>query len=448
MNIIDKIYKAGIVGAGGAGFPTHVKLNCKAEYLIVNGAECEPLIKTDQYIMRTKSVEIIKAMELIGKHIGAEYLVLGLKKKYEKEIDVLLDAIEILNSKVKLHYLENVFPVGDEQVLVYEVTNREVPPRGIPIDVGVVVSNVGTVANVYAAIEGKVETNKVITVLGEVQNPTLLEVPVGTKIEACLEHAGGVLQENSSIIIGGPMMGEILDLEEAKKRTVKKTDGAIIVIPKDHYLIDMGTTPMNKIVNRAKSACIQCTFCTDLCPRYLIGHPMRPHKIMRSLGNITPDNEVLKEAVLCCECGICELYSCPMGLSPRRVNAYIKSMLAREKISIDKADYKTHCETNRDFRQIPQTRLIARTNLRKYEKQVIASIKKIEVEEVDILLKQHIGAPARSIVEIGNCVKKGQLIAEIERGKLGANIHSSIDGVVVAVTESIKIRNTVQGVVI
>ncbi|MBN4056532.1 MAG: proton-conducting membrane transporter [Alkaliphilus sp.] len=447
MNIVDKIYKAGVVGAGGAGFPTHIKLNCKAEYLIVNGAECEPLIKTDQYIMRTKSMEIIKAMESIGKHIEAEHLVLGLKKKYKKEIEILKESIAKLNSKVELHYLENVFPVGDEHILVYEVTNREVPPKGIPIDVGVVVANVGTVANVCKALEDRVETHKIVTVIGEVKNPMLLEVPIGTKVETCLEFAGEVIKESCNIIIGGPMMGEILDIEEGKKRSIKKTDGALIVIPKDHYLVDMGTMSMDKIINRAKSACIQCTFCTDLCPRYLIGHPMRPHKIMRSLGNITPDNDVFKEAVLCCECGICELYSCPMALSPRRVNAYIKKMLAKEKVDINKEDFITHIEANREFRQIPQTRLLARTNLRKYEKQKIGELKRIEVSEVSIALKQHIGEVAKSIVAVGDSVKKEQQIGRVDKNKLGANIHSSIDGIVVSVTNEIKIRNAVQGVI-
>lgn len=127
MELIQKIFDAGVVGAGGAGFPTHLKLNCKVEYFIINGAECEPLLETDKYLMRTKSFEMIKAIEEVGKQVEADKLVLGLKRKYTKEIAQLQSAIKALNSKVTLFLLDNFYPAGDEQILVYEITERSIP---------------------------------------------------------------------------------------------------------------------------------------------------------------------------------------------------------------------------------------------------------------------------------------------------------------------------------
>ena len=116
MELLDQIYKAGVVGAGGAGFPTHIKLKCNVEYLLVNAAECEPLIQTDKYIMRHNAEKIIKALTLMAPLVGADKVIIAIKGKYEREIDVLQKAIQKLDSKVELFYLKSVYPAGDEQV--------------------------------------------------------------------------------------------------------------------------------------------------------------------------------------------------------------------------------------------------------------------------------------------------------------------------------------------
>ena len=152
MDILEKIREAGIVGAGGAGFPTNVKLNCKVDYFIVNGLECEPLLQTDKYIMRNFSEEIVYIAEEIGKLVEAKNVYIGLKKEYKKEIDALSKAISEWNSNVKLKLLDVFYPAGDEQTLVYEVTGKIIPPGGIPLNVGAVVSNVATLFNIYNAI--------------------------------------------------------------------------------------------------------------------------------------------------------------------------------------------------------------------------------------------------------------------------------------------------------
>ena len=139
MDLLRQIYDAGVVGAGGAGFPTHKKLSCKVEYFIINGVECEPFLMTDQYLMRNKGNEIVAAAALVGDSVGASHIVFALKKKYESEAQALREAIEKTNVKARLFLLDEVYPAGDEHVLAYEVTGRTVEPGGVPLSAGKVV---------------------------------------------------------------------------------------------------------------------------------------------------------------------------------------------------------------------------------------------------------------------------------------------------------------------
>nr|WP_138980761.1 4Fe-4S dicluster domain-containing protein [Caloramator sp. E03]QCX34519.1 proton-conducting membrane transporter [Caloramator sp. E03] len=441
MDLLNKIYMAGVVGAGGAGFPTHIKLNCKVDYLIVNALECEPLLKTDQYVMRTKSYEIIKALEELGRLVEAKYIFIGIKEKYKKEIEALKSAINDLNSKVKLYFFESVYPAGDEQILVYEITGRVIPPGGIPLNVGTVVSNIGTVYNIYNAMEGVSVIDKYISVLGEVNEPKLLKVPIGVTVAQCLKACNGTTIDDYSIIMGGPMMGRKIKKDEINSRVITKTDSAIIVIPDSHYIIEKDKIQLNHIINRAKSACIQCRYCTEMCPRHLIGHPLSPHKIMRAIA-LSEESDVFKEAFLCSECGICELYACPMGLSPRRVNIYLKDKLKKQGIKpqFNVKELKAYIE--REYRKIPTFRLISRLNLSLYSAQKIDKVEEISASKVKIPLKQHIGIMAKPVVNVGDIVEKGQLIGKVEANEIGANVHSSISGVVVEISkDSIVIEN-------
>ena len=336
MELLDQIYRAGVVGAGGAGFPTHIKLKCNVEYLLVNAAECEPLIQTDKYIMRHNADKIIKALNLMAPLVGADKVIIAIKGKYEREIQALQNAIKELDSKVELFYLKSIYPAGDEQVIVYEVTGRVIPPGGIPLNVGAVVSNVATVLNIYDATIGKSVTDKIITVTGEVNNPTLLSVPIGTPVSNCIKAAGGLSIKDYCVIMGGPMMGRILSSDEVEKRSITKTDGGIIVLPSDHYIRARKSLSVQHIINQTKSACIQCSYCTQMCPRYLLGHPLRPHKIMRAISmSLDHSEEIFKEALICSECGICEMYACPMGISPRQVNIMIKNELRQKGVKFN-----------------------------------------------------------------------------------------------------------------
>jgi len=440
LELLEKIKEAGVIGAGGAGFPTHLKLNCKVEYFIINGLECEPLLQSDKYIMRNNSDEIIQAAEEIGRTIEAEQIIIGLKEEYHEEIEALNASIKKFNSRVELHLSRVFYPAGDEQILVYEVTGKTIPPGGIPLNVGAVVSNAGTVFNIFEALEEKMVTYKFVTVIGEIQTPSIIKVPIGTKIKDVLDKCGGTLIKDYSLIIGGPMMGRKISKDEIKDRVIAKTDGAIIVIPENHYLIEREKLTIEHMKNQAKSACIQCRFCTDMCPRNLIGHPLNPHKIMRSVALNESDNEVIKQALICCECGICEMYACPMGLSPKRINIYLKGKL---RSNGEKWENKTNnfiANTMREYRKIPTNRLIARLHLDKYKKQRLQEGKEVNPTEVKIPLRQGIGAGAIPVVQVGDTVEIGQVIGKIEEEKMGSNVHATIRGVISEISDSIAIK--------
>ncbi|MDD3139172.1 MAG: 4Fe-4S dicluster domain-containing protein [Lachnospiraceae bacterium] len=440
MNLIETIKDAGIVGAGGAGFPTHIKLNTKAEYFIVNAAECEPLIETDKYLCRTFADDLIKGILLISKHLGAKKSVIVLKGKYKAEIDALNEAIIKNNADIEIFEMRTFYPSGDEQVIVQQVTGKTVPERGIPIEVSTVVNNVGTVIGIYNALTQEKKTvDKYLSVVGEVKEPTMLYVPIGTSIRECVQEANPTIS-NYAVILGGPMMGRVVaDDHLIDQQFVTKTTGNIIVLPKDHFLIKRTQVSMDRIKHQTRSACIQCKMCTDLCPRYQIGHRMKPHLVMRNVWRehtIETNEEFEKcfgDAVNCCDCGLCELFSCPMSLSPRRVNGYMKGQLRERGITVEKNMTPT-ARQNLDLSRVPTDRLIARLNLAKYNGLHAHTCITLNPQNVFIPLAQHIGKPAIAIKTIGDKVQVGDLIAIADDTGLSANIHASINGTICDVT--------------
>ena len=322
MGMVEAIQKAGVVGAGGAGFPTHVKLNAKAEYLIINAAECEPLIETDKYLCRTFPERIVSTVLKMKEHLGAAHAVIALKGKYIKEIEALEQAITAAGADVEIFKMRAYYPAGDEQVLVHQVTGRVVPERGLPLNVGCVVENVGTVLSIADALEDKPVQEKYLSVTGAVKKPVMCLAPLGTPIREVLAKAE-LLVKRYAVIMGGPMMGKMLSDEAAiDQAVVTKTTGNLLVLPEDHYLVRRAVRPVSQMMRQAATACLQCRACTDLCPRSLLGHHVEPHMVMRSIwrkDSITDPAEferALGSAVNCSSCGTCEMFSCPMGLSP------------------------------------------------------------------------------------------------------------------------------------
>ncbi|MDR1649237.1 MAG: SLBB domain-containing protein [Synergistaceae bacterium] len=432
-SLLDSVKDAGVVGAGGAGFPAHVKLDCKVEYLLVNAAECEPLLATDKYLLNAYPGEIVEAAAAVAEHVSADKVRIAIKAVNEKEVASVRGALARLGSKAEIFPLDNYYPAGDEQMIVYDVTGRVVPPGGIPLNVGAVVSNASTMWNIYHALRGRPVTHKFLTVAGEVARPAVLKVPVGTSFSECLDACGGGDLARFKVIDGGPMMGTVLSGPEAGSKYVTKTTSGIVVIPDSgNFDARAHDTAVEKMLNRAKSACIQCSFCTELCPRRLIGHPLRPHKVMRRMASMdfgapALDDPALGEALICCECGVCETFACPMGLSPRQVNKYVKKLLAG--LRRPKPEAPSAPEEMRKYRKIAPLKIMARMGLYGLYGKKAETFLELSPDRVRIPVKQHIGAPARPVVRAGDEVAPGQLVAEAD-GRVSANIHASIAGVV------------------
>lgn len=441
MNLLEQIKNAGIVGCGGAGFPTHIKLNCRVEYLIVNAAECEPLLRTDRWLMRHKAKEIITALDMAGTMTGAEKRYIALKETYREEISSLEAAIREAGSRVMLFKMRNFYPAGDEQIMVCDITGRTVPPSGIPLDVGAVVSNVATVYAIYEASSGLPLTDKYLTMTGAVNAPCIVHAPMGTSFACCLAAAGGSALDRYHVVAGGPMMGKCYSMTEAADLTVTKTTSGFILVADDTPLVQKADIPVAVTLRHAKSSCIQCSYCTELCPRYLTGHPLKPHMIMRKLAYARSpedvlDDEHVKQAMICSECGLCETYACPMGLQPRQINIYMKNLLRRADFRYQKPDSSFVPLEERRYRKAPSRRMAIRLGVEQYYDCHIDRCLTVTPAAVRILLRQHIGAPSVPVVDPGDKVEKGHLIGTIPEKALGANIHASLSGIVTEVTET------------
>lgn len=431
MGLIEQIRDAGVVGAGGAGFPTDRKLNCKAEIFIVNGIECEPLLRTDRHVMELYAKEIVKTVRAIRDSIGAKRAVIALKEHYADAVKALEAAVK--GTKVELYLSESFYPAGDEQNLVYCVTGRTVPTGGIPLDVGCVVSNVSTVLNIAQAMEGHPVTEKMVTVAGSVAKPVTVTCAIGTPLSKLLEAAGGAIGD-CLYIVGGPLMGAVT---EDLSSPVTKTTGGLLAIPKGHVLLERKAEgPRDALLARA--VCSQCSMCTQMCPRNAMGLNVQPHKAMRALasGNQTLLGDV-NGIFSCCDCGICTYYACNFGLKPSKAMQKAKAGLQAQGIRpVKEVRYDT--DGGIDNKRIPTARLLQRLDLKKYDGEApLAGF--VDADLVRIPLKMHIGGPDKALTALGQRVTKGQLIAEPQG--MGANIHASIDGTVTAVTEEfIEIR--------
>lgn len=432
--------KNGIVGAGGAGFPSYAKLNENAETLILNCAECEPLLRLHRQLLEKYAQEIVDTFHMIGEAVGAKELIIGIKKAYTKTIDALNTVIGSY-PEVRLGLLDEVYPAGDEVVLIYEVTKKVVRPGGLPIECGVAVFNVETVYNVYRAVNQEMPVaDKLVSVVAEVEHPVTVRVPIGTSIEETVRLAGGITTENPVYFIGGPMMGFI----GSGSQPVTKTTNAVLVLPEEHLIVQKKRRKASIDLKRAAACCCQCTMCTDLCPRNRLGHPIEPHLFMRAATcKDVQKPDIFVNTMFCSSCGLCEMYSCMQGLSPRSLMAEYKAGLRANGIKPPQVTPKPVGE-EREYRKVPMERLMARLDLTKYNREAPLTEEPVPVSRVKILLSQHIGAPAVPAVKRGDSVRKGQMIAEPGRG-LSVGIHASIDGIVKEVSDKYIVIETQEG---
>lgn len=428
-----KIFDAGVVGAGGAGFPAHVKYDTKAEIFIVNAIECEPLLRSDRYIVEQFAMQLVDTMILIGKELNASRIVIGVKEHNSGMVTALRAAIR--ETDVELYLSPSVYPAGDEQNLIYSITGRVVPTGGLPLDVGCVVSNVSTVYHISKALQGQPVTDRIVTVGGAVAFPVTLQVPIGTPMQELLAAAGGTTAA-CSYIIGGPLMGRVVTSLE--NETVTKTSGGLFAIPKDHRLLTAKNHNLAREIQQAKAVCCQCSMCTQLCPRGAMGLNVQPHKVMRAMANGKMEllGRDANGVFSCCDCGICTYFACNFGLHPSKMmQEYKKKLLNDGRRAVKEVRFEPK---GFDSKRLPTERLLQRLDLKRFDKDAPFA-GQIEPAMVCIPLKMHVGAPCVPVVKTGDFVQNGQLIAE--PNGLGAKIHASITGQITAVNnEFIKIR--------
>jgi electron transport complex protein RnfC len=293
--IINKITEAGIVGMGGAAFPSHVKLNVKEgvriDTLIINGVECEPYLTADHALMLEKAEELMIGIELLRRNLKVDRAMIGIENNKK-------DAIKLLKEKSKnypaidIYALQVKYPQGSEKQLIKALSGKEVPIGGLPMDVGVIVHNVGTVYAVYQAVQkNRPLIDRIVTVTGKhLTNPGNFRVRIGTPVSALIEAAGGMPEDTGKIIGGGPMMGRTLMNPEVP--VTKGTSGILLLSQEDAH--------------RQKSKpCIRCGKCVFGCPMGL-----EPYLLLNLSSKALFDKANENDALNCIECGSCN-YVCP-----------------------------------------------------------------------------------------------------------------------------------------
>ncbi len=415
----------GIVGAGGAGFPTYAKLDQRADTLILNCAECEPLLRLHRQVLEMYTYEILSTLDMISKILEVDTVLIGIKGSYKRTVAAVKSELSSF-SNIKIATLPEVYPAGDEVVLTYEATGRVVPAGSIPLEVGVVVLNAETVYNIYRAMEGHPVTHKFVTVTGEVKKPVTVYAPLGLSVAELLKLAGGSTIEDPAYLMGGPMMGKLVELGDV----VSKTTNGILVLPKTLPLIQKKLSKTAIDIRRAMASCCQCSYCTSLCPRNLLGHPIDPSAFMLSAAHKAAGNTApYLNAAFCSGCGLCELFSCTQNLNPRSLLQATKAGLAKNGIKPAPPAMK-EVHPHRELRMIPLSRLRARLGLDPYNMSAPMDEKPIKAKRLKIALSQHIGAPAVAAVKKGDKVEIGQLIAAPAEKALSVAIHSPIAGTV------------------
>ena len=293
--IRDRIKEAGLAGMGGATFPTHVKLSPppdkKIDVLILNGIECEPYLTADHRLMLEYPGDIVKGMRIMMKILGVKRGIIGIESNKPDAVKVMLDAIKD-EEGMEVNVFPVKYPQGAEKQLIKAALNREVPSGGLPMDVGVIVQNVGTSKAVYEAVAlHKPLTHRVLTVTGPgVKEPKNLLVPIGTKFQDVIDFCGGITEKAAKIIMGGPMMG--LTQPNLNVPVIKGTSGILILEEDSSHLPE-------------EEPCIGCGRCVEVCPVHLL-----PTTLQLLVNNEKFDEAENLHIMDCIECGSCA-FICP-----------------------------------------------------------------------------------------------------------------------------------------
>lgn len=413
----------GIVGAGGAGFPSYAKLAEGADLLLINGAECEPLLATDYILLRDELDLVLQGVLEIIKRTSITKAYIAVKAHNAERLG--WQDGEKLADGIFARALPDVYPLGDEISLIYEATGRLIKPGKLPITEGIIVYNVETMYNLARGIRyNEPVTEKWLTIGGEVKKPVVIKVPLGAKIADIFEKLNIVVKEGYTVIDGGPSMGKVIN---PKTYAVNKTTKGILILPNNSQAIL--SKNMNEVLatKRAETACCQCTRCTDMCPRHLLGYPLEPHKMVRTaMGVVEAVPEMVISATLCCGCGVCESLACNQGISPKAVIDNYKKLLSKNRLRFDKnGEYSVREE--REYRMLPYKKWMSALGVARYDVDTDFYGEINDFYRVEMTLSRHIGIPSTPVIKDGDIVSKGDLIASAADG-LSLPQHASISG--------------------
>ena len=416
---------AGIVGAGGAGFPSFAKLADGADTLCINCAECEPLMYTDYMLMREEMSKIVEGSQIIMERTPINHTYISIKK-HRAEMLGYTDG-QVLGQGVTVKLLPDVYPMGDEINLIYETCGRLVQPGNLPITAGVIVLNGETVYNVRQAVrEGTPVIEKWLTIGGDIPERYTVRVPVGMRIKEIFDKLGIKVRPDQVMIDGGPAMGRIAPYETA---VVTKTTKAVLILPNTIPCVTHKQINMDDMLRRAASCCCGCSRCTELCPRNLLGYPLEPHKMIRAaLTNAVLDNpDLIKTASLCCSCGVCAEAACCQDISPKDVILHLKGVLAKNKIRFTSEGTTYAPDSERNYHMVASEKWEDILGVLKFDHVTKYIPEQMKADKVEIRMSQHIGAPSVPAVSVGDNVTAGQLIANCGAG-LSVPQYSSING--------------------
>ena len=415
MELKEIMKEAGIVGAGGAGFPSYAKLADGADTLVVNGAECEPLLYTDYVLLQKEMPMVLFGINAVLEYAKIPRALLCIKEHTAKRLR-LQDGTKLAD-RIILKTVPDVYPMGDEINLIYTATGRVVPPGQLPITRGVIVFNTETIYNIGLVVQfGQPVTKTYLTISGDIPKAYCVKVPVGMKISEVLSVMGVTVPDTHVVIDGGPSMGTVVNLSTD---VVKKPCSGLLILPKTIPAVRNKLRTKEDNFRRAASVCCQCNRCTDLCPRHLLGYPLEPHKMVRStLSAAMADPELIKTATMCCGCDICSTLACCQEISPMQIIKEYKGILAKNRMKYvaDPSEQFTP-SPEREARMVSAGKWKEMLGVAKYDKfPPIYVEEKLKAKEVFVPMSQHIGAPAIPVVKVGDEVKENQLIAQAAEG--------------------------------
>lgn len=422
------------------------QINESCRTVIVSALKDNPLSFAEEYLLQREWHKIIDGLKfLMGNH-HAEKGIIAVSKSDRPVTADLKRSIDDCDN-IDLFFVDNFYPAADQAILIYEVTGQPFSGATPAALSGSLVYDLRTVINIYEAVTEKTPvTRRLLTCTGEVAIPSLVLGHIGVSFREVIELCGGAVIDEYVILSGAPARGAIItDIDTP----VTGSTTTITVLPADNELVKERSQTLGEQIKKCKSVCNQCSFCTELCPVYLLGGKLYPHLIMRQIAyGLSEPEEVILGALLCSECGICEVFSCPHKLSPRAVNKEIKERLKQEaeaesllssqidgqingqisgEHTNDLISGQLQPRSSRDYRKVDFKRLADLFSVGPYAEPPKMELLETSPGQVELLFKEMSASGVLTRVKTGEEIAEGSLVAETEMST-GAGLHASISG--------------------